>query len=854
MQEWRINLFRPEDAAGVVALYRAVYGEDYPVKNVYDPSQLIREQATGDVFRVIAHSLADEVIGHIAFYRSSPPNRQLYEYGQMMIQFDWRNTALAFELGEFAVDVVAREQEIDDLWGEAVCHHPVTQRMCAGQGFLTMGIELGLMPGEACSRAMQNRTDPKERVSAVLVFRSAAIRKQNLFVPAEYEAVLRELYGQWRDESILTLSTETIFPGILGCYEMQVFGEAGVARLTIAEVGEEFLSRLTQYETAASMNGCIVTQVILSLADPAIGAAVSVLRQKGFFFGGALPRWFGEDGLLMQKVIEAPDFSKIVLATKQARRLGDYIRDDYEQVRINTVGGMLARRVAECGDRTAVIWPARNLRQTYAELYESVLRVARGLTAYGIAPGEHAAIWAPNAPEYLAVEFGCALAGVPVLFVNSGYRAYELEYALQQSDTRILFLAEGNLQAGEYVDIVREVRAHLPQLRHAVVFAEKTDDDFTAWPTFLVRGCGCGNAPVVHGGDIFSIQYTSGTTGQPKAALLSHQAYVSNSFAIAERQGLTGNDVVCVPLPLFHAYGCLTLFSAFAAGATAMVIERFRAADLLAAVERYGGTTISGTPTMFVAALTELDERVYDLSSMRGGNVAGAFCPPELARQVIERMHAPEFGILYGSTEALVSLMNSPDGTLADRTGTVGATMPGFDVRIIDPHTGETLPPGQQGELLLHGPGLMQGYYRMPEATAKTIDEQGWLHSGDLAVVDDAGRVRITGRIKELIIRGGENVFPAEIEQFLLTHPKVRDAQVVGIPCDYYGEDIVAFIRLKAGETASALELKKYCRSRIAIDRVPALFFFVDEYPLTASGKVRKFKLQEIAKQKMSEL
>ena len=854
MQEWQINLFRPEDAPGVISLYRSVYGDDYPVKTVYDPAHLRQEMERGDVYRIVARSAADEVIGHIAFYRSSPPNRKLYEYGQMMIRFDWRNTALAFELGDFAVDVIAREQEIDDLWGEAVCHHPVTQRMCAGQGFLAMGIELGLMQGEACSRAMQHRTDPSERVSAVLVFRSKVVRKQSLFVPAEYETILRELYEQWSDESILTLATGTTFPEYPGRYESQAFAEAGVARFAIAEVGEDFVIRLAQYETTASVNGCVVMQVLLSMTDSAIGVTVSMLRRKGYFFGGALPRWFGEDGLLLQKVLEPPDFSKIMLATKQARRLGEFIRKDYEQVRIATVGALLERRAVECGDRTAVVWASRNLRQTYAELYDSALKVAKAIAASGIAPGDHAAVWAPNVPEYLAVEFGCALAGVPILFINSGYRAYELEYALRQSDTRILFLAEGNLQAGEYVDIVREVRARLPELRHAVVFAEKIGDDFTAWTAFLARGCCCDNSPLVHGDDIFSIQYTSGTTGQPKAAMLSHQAYVSNSFAIAERQGLTDNDVVCVPLPLFHAYGCLVLFSALAVGATAVVIERFRAADLLAAVERHGGTAISGTPTMFVAALTKLETHPYDLTSLRGGNVAGAFCPPDLARQVIERMHASEFGILYGSTEALVSLMNSPDGPLADRSGTVGAPMPGFDVRIVDPKTGEPLPPGGQGELLLRGPGLMRGYYRMPEATAKTIDEQGWLNSGDLAAVDEAGRFRITGRIKELIIRGGENVFPAEIEQFLLTHPKVRDAQVVGVPCDYYGEDIVAFIRLKTGETASALELKKYCRARIAIDRVPALFFFVDEYPLTASGKVQKFKLQEIAMQKMAEL
>ena len=527
--------------------------------------------------------------------------------------------------------------------------------------------------------------------------------------------------------------------------------------------------------------------------------------------------------------------------------------DPAQMVRSDTVGGLLQRRAAEGGDRTAVIWAARNLRQTYAELYDAALKVAKALAAYGLVPGEHAAVWAPNVPEYLAVEFGCALAGVPILFINSGYRAYELEYALRQSDTRILFLADGNLQPSEYVDIVREVRSRLPALRQAVVFGEHAGEGFTTWPEFLALGSGRNNATLVCGDDIFSIQYTSGTTGQPKAALLSHQAYVTNSFAIAERQGLTAADVVCVPLPLFHAYGCLTLFSALAAGATAVVSERFRAGDLLAAIERYGGTALSGTPTMFVAVLTEMETHSYDLTSLRGGNVAGAFCPPALVRQVIERLPAPEFGILYGSTEGLVSLMNHPATPLPDRTGTVGVPMPGFEVQIIDPRTGDPLPPGQQGELLLRGPGLMRGYYRLPEATAQTIDEQGWLHSGDLAVVDAIGSYRITGRIKDLIIRGGENVFPAEIEQFLLTHPKVRDAQVVGVPCDYYGEDIVAFIRLKTGETATALELKKYCRAHIAIGRVPALFFFVDEYPLTASGKIQKFRLQEMARQKMSE-
>ena len=341
MQVWRIGLFRPEDAAGVVALYRTVYGEDYPVKNVYDPTQLVREMATGEAIRVIARSLTEEVIGHIAFYRSSPPNRRLYEYGQMMIRFDWRNTPLAFELGDFAIDTAAREQGIDDLWGEAVCHHPVTQQMCAGQGFQATGLEIGLMQGAACSRAMQNRTAPQERVSAVLVFRSTAPRRQRLYVPAEYEEILREIYEKWSDESTLELSSDQTFPAFSGRSELRIFREARVGRITVETIGEDFLRRLVEQESRISANGCVVTQVFLSLADPAIGAGVSALRRRGFFFGGALPRWFGHDGLLMQKVLAPPDFSKIVLATKQARRLGIFVREDYEQVRIATVGGLI---------------------------------------------------------------------------------------------------------------------------------------------------------------------------------------------------------------------------------------------------------------------------------------------------------------------------------------------------------------------------------------------------------------------------------------------------------------------------------------------------------------------------------
>jgi fatty-acyl-CoA synthase len=443
--------------------------------------------------------------------------------------------------------------------------------------------------------------------------------------------------------------------------------------------------------------------------------------------------------------------------------------------------------------------------------------------------------------------------------INSGYRAYELEYALKQSDTAILFLTDGSAKPGEYLEALGQVRENLPALRQVVVLGAAECPDSLSWPEFLARGekidplVLSDREQEVGGDDIFTIQYTSGTTGSPKGARQTHRAYLSNTLSIAERQGLAAYDSLCVPLPFFHAYGCLMVIASLVVGGTVIAIERFRAADMLRAMEQHRATAVSGTPTMFVAALEELASHSYDLTSMRGGNMAGAFCPPDLVLKVIDRMHAPEFGILYGSTEGLVSLMNPAHSPQGKRIGTVGSVMPGYAFKIVDPKTEKEVPQGGQGELCVKGPGVMRDYYRMEEKTAQTLDQDCWLHSGDLASADPDGYVFITGRIKDMIIRGGENVYPAEIEEFLFTHPKIADAQVVGIPCDYYGEDIVAFVRLRQGEAATAIELKKYCRERIAINKVPANFFFVDQYPQTVSGKVQKFKLRELAETWMAE-
>lgn len=530
-----------------------------------------------------------------------------------------------------------------------------------------------------------------------------------------------------------------------------------------------------------------------------------------------------------------------------------------------TVSGLLAAQATVHGDKPALIYPGQK-DYSFSDLRHSAGQVAGGLLALGTERGEHAAIWAPNLPEWLSIEFGCAAAGVPLVMVNTNYRAYELEYVLKQADVVTLFLADGAGRRGEYLEAIYELcpelrtaapgelsAARLPQLRNVVCLSEDRQPGMFTWQEFLARAADVTQDQItareatVASSDIFTIQYTSGTTGVPKGAMLTHANYIFNAVAVARRQGLTPQDTVCMPLPFFHAYGCLVIMAAIAAGAATAAMERFRARDMLQIIDSCSATTVCGTPTMFVAALEELSKHSYDLSSLKGGNIAGAFCPPELGKAIVEKMGAREFGIMYGSTEALGCIMNLPSDSLDRRIRTLGRAMPDTEIKIIDPQTGHELPAGVPGELCIRSQSVMRGYYRMPEETAKTIDADGWLRSGDLACVDAEGYYCITGRIKDMIIRGGENIYAAEIEEFLFTHPKVADAQVVGIPCAYYGEDVVAFVRLKAGCTANSLEFKRFCRERIALIKVPSHFFFVEQYPQTASGKVQKFKLRDMA-------
>ena len=856
---WELDLFQAADAPGIVELYREVYGDNYPVKAVYDPAEIIRQDVCGESWRAVARAAGGEVVGHVAFYRSSPPNPRLYEHGQLMVRHAYRQTEVAFALMNYALAEIPARHGLEQIWGEAVCNHLFSQMMTRENGYVETGLEVDLMPAESFSQALGPAVVSQNRVSTLLVFRSFGPKPQTIYLPEVYQEQLRFIYAAIDAGHCFEPATAPLPAGVRTLAELANFSGAAVSRITVQAIGADFEARMAQLESEASAACAVVKQVFLRLTEPAVGAAVAILRQRGYFFGGALPRWFDDDGLLMQKTLAEPDFESICLLTRRARKIMDMVRQDRQSVTDRTLGEFLQRRALLFPDKPALLYPLRNLTISFAELNSQAGQVAAAILALGVGRGEHAAIWAPNVPEYLPVEFGAALVGVPLVMLNTNYKAYELEYALSQSDAALLFLSDGAVRPGEYLETLAQIRDRLPRLRQVVLLSDTAPPGMLSWPEFLAGAAQAAAEDLtvrqeqVTPEDIFTLQYTSGTTGAPKGAMVSHRAYLRNPLAMAERQGLRSDDVTCVPLPFFHAYGCLVIFSALVFGGAVAVVERFVAPNFLQVLEQSRATQVTGTPTMFVAAMEEMRNRRYDLSALRGGNGAGAVCAAELVRFVIETMGARNFCILYGSTEVLGATFTAPGDPEEQRLGSVGRPLPGYEVKVIDPKTGETLPAGVQGELCIRGESIMTGYYNMPEQTRAALDTEGWLHSGDLSDMDANGYVRINGRIKDLIIRGGANIYPAEIEAFLLTHPKVADAQVVGVPCEYYGEEPVGFIRLKRGESISSLELKKYCRERIAIHKVPVSFLFVEEYPLTASGKVQKFKLRELATQKMKE-
>ena len=513
-----------------------------------------------------------------------------------------------------------------------------------------------------------------------------------------------------------------------------------------------------------------------------------------------------------------------------------------------TIGDNLRRTVGAFGERDALVVRSQGFRATYQQLWDLTAAAARGLLAAGVARGDRVGVWSPNRYEWVIAQYATARIGAILVNINPAYRTAELEYVLRQAEVGVLLLAAG-FRAADYRGMVAEVRSRLPALRQTVVF----EDD---WDALLADGARASDDQLaareaeLSFDDAINIQYTSGTTGFPKGATLSHHNVLNNGFFVGEALRLGADDRVCIPVPFYHCFGMVLGNLACTTHGAAMIIpgEAFEPLSVLEAVQAERCTALYGVPTMFIAELDHPRFGELDLGSLRTGIMAGSPCPVEVMRRVQSRMHMNEVTICYGMTETSpVSTQSAVDDPLDMRVSTVGRVHPHVEIKVVDPASGAIVARGFPGELCTRGYSVMKGYWRDPEATARAIDASGWMHSGDLATMDADGYVNIVGRIKDMIIRGGENIYPREIEEYLHTHPAVSEAQVIGVPSARYGEEVMAWVRCVPGQTASEEELLAHCRGRIATYKIPRYWKLVDEFPMTVTGKVQKFRMREVA-------
>ncbi|MFF0636191.1 AMP-binding protein [Nocardia sp. NPDC004151] len=516
----------------------------------------------------------------------------------------------------------------------------------------------------------------------------------------------------------------------------------------------------------------------------------------------------------------------------------------------DTIGANLDRTTAAHPDREALIDYTTGVRWTYREFTDEVNTLALGLLAAGIGKGDRVGIWAPNCPQWTLTQYATAKIGAILVNINPAYRAHELRYVLGQAGIRLLIAAPA-FKTSDYAAMIDEVRPQCPELEQVVLL------DSTEWRDLFAIGRAADPdllataQSALSTDDPINIQYTSGTTGFPKGATLSHHNILNNGYFVGELCGYTEQDRICIPVPFYHCFGMVMGNLAATTHGAAMVIPApaFDARATLEAVAAERCTSLYGVPTMFIAELADPDFDAYDLSSLRTGIMAGSPCPVEVMKQVIERMGMREVSICYGMTETSpVSTQTRHDDSLVQRTATVGRAGPHIEVKIVDPVTGVTVPIGTAGELCTRGYSVMLGYWGQPEKTAEAIDSARWMHTGDLATMDADGYVAITGRIKDMVIRGGENIYPREIEEFLYTHPDIIDAQVIGVPDAKYGEELMAWVRLRPGAAELTAEtLREYCTGKLAHFKVPRYVHVVEEFPMTVTGKIRKVEMREIS-------
>jgi fatty-acyl-CoA synthase len=518
-----------------------------------------------------------------------------------------------------------------------------------------------------------------------------------------------------------------------------------------------------------------------------------------------------------------------------------YSRGPDEPLWEKTVGHVLDQTVERWGDCLALVSRHQSKRYSWRELRELADCVARGLWSLGIRPGDRVGLWSTNCVEWVMVHLGCARAGAILVNVNPAYRTHEAAFTLRKSGMKALFLWERDSRA-EYAKILVQARHdQILPLEHVVVFGT------AAWNEFLRAK---GEVRVaIQPEDVANIQYTSGTTGKPKGVMLTHRNLVNNGKLLGQCMRYTDRDRICVPVPMYHCFGCVIgTMSALATGAAIILPNwTFDARATLEAVEAEHATSLYGVPAMFIAELGLPEFQNFNLTSLRTGMMAGAPCPVEVMKRVMSEMHCLELTIGYGQTEsAPVVTMSAVDDPVEIRVSTIGKALPCTEMRIASLLDDSTVPTGEQGEVCARGYMVMNGYDDEPEATARAVDREGWLHTGDLGLMREDGYIHLTGRATDMIIRGGENIYPREVEEFLYTHPKVAEVQVVGIPDERLGEVVLAWIRLKASESATEDEICKFCEGQIAYFKIPQHIRFVDGFPMTVTGKIQKFKIREI--------
>ena len=519
-----------------------------------------------------------------------------------------------------------------------------------------------------------------------------------------------------------------------------------------------------------------------------------------------------------------------------------YARGPNAELLSKTIPQALSDTVSRHPEHPAVVVRHQHARLTWRELGREVERLARGLAGLGLKPGDRVGIWSSNCLEWFLIQLASAQAGLVLVNVNPAYRSHELRYVLEKSGMKALFLREKDARADYRAILDQSVAGAEVTLRHAVYL------ESDSWDRMMSGGADLSHFNASPD-DVVNIQYTSGTTGSPKGVLLTHRNLLNNAFLISQCLRTSESDRLCMPVPMYHCFGCVvaSLQCVLTGAMLIMPAPQFDPLATLEAVAAERATILYGVPTMFIAQLDHAEFARFDLTSLRTGIMAGAPCPIEVMRRVVDLMHCREITIAYGQTESSpVITMSRTDDPLDLRVATVGAAMPETEVKIVSTATGETVPAGEQGELCTRGYLVMKGYDAEPQATLKAVDSQGWLHTGDLAVMREDGYFRITGRAKDMLIRGGENIYPREVEEFLYTHPKVSDVQVVGLPDARLGEAVLAWIKLKPGETAAEEEIREFCRGRIAHFKVPQYIRFVDSFPMTVTGKIQKFRIREM--------